>query len=73
MKKLIKITIVLITIGFLISCGSKTKEEYRKEYLNSRISIINYNGHDYIIYADGNGYAGMGGICHSESCSCKNN
>lgn len=75
MKTLNKIIIVLITIGFLTSCNNnKTREERYYERLCSKLSVVNYDGHDYIIYADGNGVdAGWGGICHSESCPCKNN
>lgn len=73
MKTLNKIIIVLITISFLVSCNNdKTKEERHNEHLRSKISVVNYDGHDYIIYRDGTIDAGWGGICHSESCSCKN-
>ena len=71
MKTLNKIIIVLITISFLTSCSNKPKEERRSEYLYSKLDIVNYDGHNYIIYSNSSGYAGMGGICHSESCPCK--
>lgn len=51
MKTLIKIILVLLTISF-ISCDNKNAEERQNERLHSKLSVINYNGHDYIIYTD---------------------
>jgi len=36
-------------------------------YIQSLL-VVNFEGHDYIFYSSGR----AGGLCHSESCHCKN-
>ncbi len=62
-----KLALILGVAAALTSCS---KEGHNTYYSNGTddVFVVNIQGHDYLIYR---GYS-KGGICHSESCKCKN-
>jgi uncharacterized protein YcfL len=68
MKKLALVFVV--ALGFT-SCDVKTDIQPTSQQtlsVDESIKVIEFKGHEYLIY---DGY-NSGGICHSESCPCKN-
>jgi hypothetical protein len=68
MKKLALVFVV--ALGFT-SCADKPDVKASRDYIinvDNSVEVMTIEGHDYMIY---DGY-NSGGICHSESCPCKN-
>jgi hypothetical protein len=58
----------------LVSCDSSENKEIKtksgKIIQKPSIDIIEYNGHEYIIYSHGWGRCATGGITHNPDCPC---
>jgi hypothetical protein len=74
MKKLFLLLVMLVS---LVSCeyghyntNKKSDADITeiKSTSNEFISIVEVDGHEYLVFFKKRGYAGGGGICHSESC-----
>jgi len=59
-----------LMLGVAVILASCSKQGHNIYYSNGTddVFVANIQGHDYLIYS---GYS-KGGICHSESCKCKN-
>jgi len=70
-----RIIFMVLALVLCLSCATveekETSRQLRKERIREleikRITKIQYEGHDYLIYQYGNSGAG---ICHSHSCNC---
>ena len=70
MKKII----ILLVILLLSACRVKAPEKVIIEQQNTtfwgEISEVEYKGHTYIVFTEGNGYGEGLGVIHDPDCPC---
>jgi hypothetical protein len=66
-------TILLFSLLALAGCENADAPKVTQEVGNNvpgAVYTTTINDHRYIVWEHNTGYAGMGGICHDESCPC---